>query len=95
MQSDEALRCGLVSRVFETKEAMVTEALSMAKVIASKSPVAIFGTKHNLNYARGRTVEEALEYMATWNAAMLQTGDIATAAVASLQKQDQPDFSKL
>lgn len=95
MQSEEALRAGLVSRVFETKETMVAEALNMAKMIASKSPVAIAGTKHQLNYARGRTLEDTLEYMAVWNAAMLQTADVATAAVASLQKQDQPDFSKL
>jgi delta(3,5)-delta(2,4)-dienoyl-CoA isomerase len=95
MEADEAIRCGLVSRVFENKDGMVAEALAMAKQIASKSPVAIAGTKHNLNYSRGRPIADTLEYMATWNAAMLQTEDIASAAVASLQKKDQPDFSKL
>lgn len=95
MEADEASRCGLISRVFGNKDEMVAEALNMAKTIASKSPIAIAGTKYNLNYARGRPVADTLEYMATWNSAMLQTDDIASAAVASLQKKDQPDFSKL
>ena len=95
MDADEATRCGLVSRVFENKETMVTEALKMARIIATKSPLAIAGTKVNLNYSRGRPVADTLEYMATWNAGMLQTEDIASAAVASLQKAEQPDFSKL
>jgi len=95
MQADEALHGGLVSRVFEDKEAMMAEAKHMAKSIASKSPVAIAGTKFNLNYSRGRPVADSLEYMATWNAAMLQTEDIPKAAIASLKKQDQPGFSKL
>jgi delta(3,5)-delta(2,4)-dienoyl-CoA isomerase len=95
MMADEALRCGLVSRTFPTKEEMLTEAFQMAKIIATKSPVAIAGTKHNLNYSRGRPVADGLEQVALWNSAMLQTDDIASAAVASLTKADQPEFSKL
>jgi Delta3,5-Delta2,4-dienoyl-CoA isomerase len=95
MQADEAIRVGLVSRVFENKDTMVAEALKVAQEIATKSPVAIAGTKFNLNYSRGRPVADTLEFMATWNAAMLQTEDIGSAAVASLKKQDQPEFSKL
>ena len=95
MEADEASRCGLISRVFDNQNEMVAQALAVAKQIATKSPVAIAGTKHNLNYSRGRPVTDTLEYMATWNAAMLQTDDIASAAIASLQKKDQPDFSKL
>lgn len=34
----------------------------MAKVIASKSPVAVQGSKVNLIYSRDHTVDEALEY---------------------------------
>lgn len=95
MPSDEAHRYGFVSQMFETKDEMLKYALQVANTIASKSPVAIMGTKHNLNHSRGKSVGEALEYMATWNAAMLQTDDLASAAIASLKKQSQPEFSKL
>lgn len=95
MEASEALQHGFVSRVFDSREDMIKEAMALAKMIASKSPLAIAGTKHNLNYSRGRPVQDGLEYMALWNAAMLQTDDISKAAIASLQKKDQPDFSKL
>jgi len=95
MGSDEALKCGFVSKTFPTKEEMLTDAFQVAKLIASKSPVAIAGTKHNLLYSRNRDISDSLQYMATWNAAFLQTDDVAAAAVASLKKGDQPEFSKL
>lgn len=39
MYADEALRVGMIGRIFRDKEAMVQSALEMATVIASKSPV--------------------------------------------------------
>ena len=63
MLSDEAARCGLVSRVCHDQKEVVAAALEMAQVVASKSPVAVEGTKHNLNYAREHPTENALEYM--------------------------------
>ena len=95
MEAEEASRCGFVSRVFENKDSMLTEAMKMAKIIAAKSPVAIAGTKFNLNYSRGRPLADTLEFMATWNAPMLLTEDMPTAAIASLKKEEQPGFSKL
>ena len=50
------------SRVLPDKMAAVDAALSLARVIASKSPVAVYGTKHNLLYARDHSVEDGLEY---------------------------------
>jgi delta(3,5)-delta(2,4)-dienoyl-CoA isomerase len=95
MESMEALTSGFVSRVFETKEIMLKEALAMAQVIATKSPIAVVGTKNNLLYSRGRPVNDSLERMALWNGAMIQTDDMKLAAIASLTKSDQPEFSKL
>jgi len=95
MESAEALSCGFVSRVFGTREDMFAGALATARLIASKSPVAVAGTKHQLLYARGRPVEEGLHHMAVWNAGFLQTEDMGKAALASISKQDMPAFSKL
>ena len=48
-------------------------AIELAKLIASKSPVAVLGTKHLLLHARDHGVQENLNYTQAWNSAMLQT----------------------
>uniref|UniRef100_A0A3P9MNC3 Enoyl CoA hydratase 1, peroxisomal n=1 Tax=Oryzias latipes TaxID=8090 RepID=A0A3P9MNC3_ORYLA len=97
MYADEAKSCGLVSRVFVDKEAMMAGALEMAGEIAARSPVAVQGTKLNLIYARDHSVAEGLNYMATWNMSMLQTADVMKSAQASMEKKSPKDvvFSKL
>ena len=96
-KSDEALRAGFLSAVMESKDEMMRHAIDMAIMIGSKSPIAIAGTKANLNYSRDHTVKDSLEYIATWNAMMLQTGDVMKAAMASMKKKNGvgPMFSKL
>ncbi|BFZ06825.1 hypothetical protein BsWGS_09862 [Bradybaena similaris] len=92
--SDEARSLGFVSRVLLDKNELLTSSLELAKVIASKSPVAVQGSKRNIIYSRDHSVAESLEYMATWNSAMLQSEDLMKAIEAALQK-GQPVFSKL
>jgi len=94
-KADEALSIGLISRVQPTKEDTLKDATSVAIAIAENSPVAVVGTKQNLNYARDHTVQECLNYVQIWNAAMIQTDDVATAVAASMQKNSKPEFSKL
>lgn len=49
----EAKEIGLVSRVVEGgQKAVVAAALELAKVIASKSPIAVYGSKVLLSHAR-------------------------------------------
>ncbi|XP_069042506.1 delta(3,5)-Delta(2,4)-dienoyl-CoA isomerase, mitochondrial [Lepisosteus oculatus] len=97
MWSEEAKSCGLVSRVFPDKETMMSAALELAAEIAARSPVAVQGTKINLLYSRDHSVQESLDYIATWNMSMLQTEDIVKAAQAVLEKRSPKDvpFSKL
>ncbi len=73
MHADEALRAGLVSSVHADKAKLMEAALAMAAVIATKSPIGIYGTKHVLNYSRDHSVADGLNYVATWNMAMLQS----------------------
>ena len=61
--ADEAQRFGLVSRVFPDKEALLAGALEMAEMIASKSPVAVAGSKVNLVYSRDHSVPEGLKFV--------------------------------
>ncbi|XP_039510158.1 delta(3,5)-Delta(2,4)-dienoyl-CoA isomerase, mitochondrial-like [Pimephales promelas] len=97
MHADEAKSCGLVSRVFPDKEAMMAGALEMAGEIASKSPVGVQGTKVNLLYSRDHSVAESLDYMSTWNMSMLQTQDLLKSAQAAMEKKSLKEiiFSKL
>jgi len=97
MESGEAERCGLVSTVFLSREEMMAGALAMAANIASKSPVAVQGTKVNLVYSREHTVEEGLERIATYNMTMLQSEDLMKAAMAAMDKDsdEPPVFAKL
>ncbi|KAF1934827.1 delta-delta-dienoyl-CoA isomeras-like protein [Clathrospora elynae] len=92
--SEEALRVGLVSAVYKDKDEAVAEALKLATLIASKSPVAVQGTKEIINYSRDRPIADGLHYTAVWNAAMLQTQDVKDAMMSGLQKRT-PKFSKL
>jgi len=92
--SEEAKSFGFVSRVLPTQALALEEAAQIAGMIAANSPVAVVGTKHNLNYARNHTIQDALDYVATWNAGMLQTEDLMKAVAASMQKV-KPEFSKL
>eukprot|EP01137_Pigoraptor_chileana_P021727 Opistho-2@85783 len=91
----EAKQMGFISRISgDTQESVVQDALAMAGEIAKRSPVAITGTKVNLNYARDHPTANALDYMANWNMAMLQTDDIMQCMQASMSKTE-PVFSKL
>eukprot|EP01065_Artemidia_motanka_P033928 TRINITY_DN4099_c0_g1_i1.p1 TRINITY_DN4099_c0_g1~~TRINITY_DN4099_c0_g1_i1.p1 ORF type:complete len:288 (+),score=99.10 TRINITY_DN4099_c0_g1_i1:73-936(+) len=83
----EAMSMGFVSSVSPNKDAMMARAVDLAKQIASKSPVALFGAKTLLNYSRDHSVDESLEYAITWNQSMVQTLDSPKAAVALLRKK--------
>lgn len=55
----EALAVGFVSRVLESKAAALAAGLKMAASLATKSPVAVQGTKDILNHSRDHTVEDS------------------------------------
>lgn len=76
------------------RKALMEAAMETAELIATKSPVAVQGTKHNLVYSRDHGVEEGLRYQCAWNAAMLQSEDLVRSAQASMTGK-APTFSKL
>ncbi|RFU31859.1 hypothetical protein B7463_g4487, partial [Scytalidium lignicola] len=92
--AEEAFRVGFVSQVLDTKEQAVDTALKMAQLIASKSPVAVQGTKELLNHARDHSVAQSLRYTAIWNQTMLQTNDVPEALMSGI-KRTKPTFAKL
>lgn len=96
IDSNNAKEIGIVSKIFESKEAMMAAANVLAGIIASKSPVAVQGTKIALNYSRDHSVKEGLEFMTYWNMTMLQSEDVLKAAEATITRsREPPKFSKL
>ena len=49
--------------------------------------MSIRGTKEMITYARDHSVADSLNYIATWNAAMLMSSDLSAAMTASMSKQ--------
>jgi len=92
----EAKEFGLVSNVFDDSEKCVQGAIELARVIASRSPVAVQGTKVALNYSKDHTEKDGLEFMQIWNMCMLQSEDFITATSAVAQRaNEQPEFADL
>lgn len=91
VQADEALRIGLVNRVYVDHESLLAGVFEIAHTIAQKSPIAVQGSKEMIRYMRDHTVADGLNYIATWNAAMLQSEDLRVAMAAHMSKQ-QPEF---
>lgn len=84
---DEARESGLLNRVYANRDEM-TEAVSLiAKSIAARSPLAVRGTKEILNYSRDHSTQDGLNYVATWNAAMLPSVDLDEIFKAKAEKR--------
>jgi enoyl-CoA hydratase len=94
MPAEEALETGLVNKVYESQEDLVSGLKEMAAVIASKSPLAVYGTKAILNFSRDHTIAEGLEYNALWSGAMLPQEDMAEAMMSNMEKRD-PEFKDM
>jgi enoyl-CoA hydratase len=84
----EAREIGLVNCTYADQETMLADVQQLADQIAAKSPLAIRGTKEMLRYARHHSVEDGLNYIATWNAAMLLSADLNEAIEAKRQKRE-------
>ncbi len=82
-----ARQIGLVNDVYPDREALLTAAHALAADIAANSPLAVQGAKAVLRAGEGRTVEEALEFVALWNTSFLQSNDLAEAVSAFLEKR--------
>ena len=76
--AEEATEVGLVNNVYATHDEMLTSVMSIAKEIASKSPLAITSTKHLLNYGREHSIQETLSYQSVWMGAVSQGTEMQT-----------------
>ncbi|MBD1554018.1 crotonase/enoyl-CoA hydratase family protein [Pseudomonas typographi] len=86
INAQEALAAGLVNRVYDTEAALEEGVFAIARAIAAKSPLAVQGSKRMIDYMRDHRIDDGLDYVATWNAAMLQSADLKRAMAATLTR---------
>ena len=94
MPADEAQSVGLVNRVFETQEEMLAGVMEIAREIAANAPLAVYGCKKAITYARDHSTADGLDWIGMWNASMLQSDEIQE-AFAARAEQREADFVDL
>ena len=94
MSAQRALDVGLINEIFPTHEELVTGVLDIAREIASKSPLAIWGTKEMLLYSRDHSVADGLNHIATWQTGMFQPSDMVETFTAKAEGRE-PQFPDL
>jgi enoyl-CoA hydratase len=82
-----ALACGLVNEVFDSPAAMLEAAMQCAREIAAKPPVAIWGTKQAIHYARDHSVDDALRQMGWMQGAIWSNANVREAVQAHKEKR--------
>lgn len=84
----KAYELGYINEIFDTQEQMLKHVLELASEIASKSPLAIHGSKVIINYARDHSIKDGLDYIATWQAGMFNpTADMYESFKAKQEKR--------
>ena len=87
LDAQRALQYGLVNAVFDTDAAMLEAALQCAAEIASKPPIAIWGTKQAIHYARDHSVDDALKQMGWLQGAIWSNRHVMEAVMAMKTKR--------
>ena len=87
LSAQKALGDGLVNEVFDNAETMLAAALQCAQEIASKPPVAIWGTKQAIHFAREHSTEDALKQMGWLQGAIWSNAHVREAVSAMKEKR--------
>jgi enoyl-CoA hydratase/carnithine racemase len=91
IDATDALEIGLVSRVLDDAGATMRAATEVADRISESSPLVVRGIKAVLGANDGRTVEQALDFVAHWNASFLMSDDLME-ALAAFEEKRNPEF---
>ncbi|RKQ72115.1 enoyl-CoA hydratase [Litorimonas taeanensis] len=87
MHANEAHDKGLFNEVYEDHETMLKSVMEIAKDIAEKPPLAVYGCKRAITYGRDHSTKDALENIAIWNMSMLIPSEMMEAMQAKGQKR--------
>ncbi len=88
LPAKKAYDLGFVNELFDSQEQMLAHVFELAGEIASKSPLAVHGSKVMINYARDHSIRDGLDYIATWQAGMFNpTADMMESFKAKQEKR--------
>ena len=87
MSAPEAKSLGFVNEIFSDQKSLLEGVMKIAQQIASKAPLAIYGSKRIINYSRDHSTADSLDYIGIWNASMLQNAEIMEAMTAAAEKR--------
>ena len=88
MSAVEAHRLGLANEVYATQEELLENVMEVAREIATKAPLAVYGSKKIITYSRDHDTKDTLNFIRIWNASMLQRDEIAEAITANSEKRE-------
>ena len=99
MPAEECKDRGLFNEVYADQDTMLSAVMDIAKEIASKPPLAIYGCKRIITYSRDHSTEDSLDNIAIWNMSMLNPSEMMEAMMSGKQKrvgnfQDLPQETK-
>ena len=94
LSADKALQYGLVNEVLPDANAALAAAMKAAEDIANKPPVAIWGTKQALHYARDHSVDDALKQMG-WLQSGIWSNRHVKEAITAFQQKQAAEFPEL
>ncbi len=95
MYADEAKNVGLVNDVYANHSDLLNGVMDIAGQIAARSPLAVYGCKEMINYARDHSVADSLNAMSYWQSGMFRPQvDMAEVFKAKKEQRD-PFFSDL
>ena len=94
LSAQEAASHGLINAVHDSHETAVMAALACAREIAAKPPIAIWGSKQAINYARDHSVQDSLQQMG-WLQSGIWSNRHVMEAVSAMQARRAGDFAPL
>jgi enoyl-CoA hydratase len=94
LSAQKALSYGLVNEVFDTPQSMLAASMQCASEIAAKPPVAIWGTKQAVHYARDHSVDESLKQMG-WLQGAIWSNQHVLEAVMAMKGKRTAEFANL
>ena len=99
MPAEECKDRGLFNEIYADQDTMLSAVMDIAKEIASKPPLAIYGCKRIITYSRDHSTEDSLDNIAIWNMSMLNPSEMMEAMMSGKQKrvgnfQDLPQETK-
>lgn len=81
---------GLLSRIVSDSNELMNESVKLATQIASLSPIAVQGSKVNLEFSREHSIPSSLKFHQVWNMSMLQSEDTVRSAMSIMERSNEP-----